>query len=1145
MQNCPRCREENEERARFCWSCGTALEERQPPREERKVVSVLFVDLVGFTGRSDGADPEDVRATLHPYHARLQQEIERFGGTVEKFVGDAVMAVFGAPVAHEDDAERAVRSALRIVEAIDELNTERPGLELAVRAAVDSGEALISIAARPERGEGIAAGDVVNTASRLQQAAPAGGVVVGEGTFHATRRVIEYQRLDPVAVKGKAEPVPIWLALSARAPVRAEHEGRTHFIGRDDELALLVQTYARTARESSVQLITVTGEPGVGKSRLLVEFRRFLSESTDGAVWRRGRCLPYGEGITFWALGEVVKDAAGILESDGPEQATAKLGTAVERVVPEPLERDWFTARLAPLVGTRVADAVEATERTESFTAWRRFLEAMAASQPLVVVFEDLHWADPPLLEFIDHVVDWSIGVPVFVLCTARPELYERRPDWGGGKRNSTTISLAPLTSEETARLVSRLLGRAVLPAQTQTALLERAGGNPLYAEEFVRMLTDRGVIERRGELARIASSAEIEVPETIHALIAARLDTLAHERKALLHDAAVVGTVFWSGALATMGGSDESEVADGLHELAQKELVRPVRTSSVKDEGEYSFWHVLIRDVAYGQIPRAARARKHRAAAGWIELLAGERVGDQAEILAHHYSQALELGRAAGDAVDLDEIRALARRFLALAGDRTLELDVSRAETYYRQALELIDDADPSRARLLMKLAQAAWLSGRLPEAERGYEEAISALERQGDSLAASEAMVALVASLRDRGETKRSHELLERAIELLELEPPGTELAVAYIHAARDHSLAGRGNEAREWSTKAFELTQRLGLDDHASRALQFRGMARFLLGDLGGVEDMREALRISLELGLGYYTVNGYGNLAEQVWLTEGPEPALELYRAGIEFGERRGITFKARWIEAESLWALYDLGAWDDLVATADKLVHWDDSFGGSQIGVIALSYKAQVLAWRDELPEAVAAAEQFLPRARAIGDPQVLAPALAIGALIAAARRDSSTAVALVEEFERATRSDAGYRANHLADVVRLCASAGALELAAKLLEGIGVAATRYRHGVLAGRAVFAESQQNIEHAFGLYSEVAERWEQYGFALGQGQAVLGECRCLLELGRADDVSAKLAKARTLFGKLGARRLVAEVDALIAHSTMLSA
>jgi class 3 adenylate cyclase len=727
MLVCPSCGRENPEGFRYCGFCTAPLEpEPTQEREERKVVSVLFCDLVGFTDRSDRADPEDVRATLRPYHARVRREIERFGGTVEKFIGDAVMAVFGAPVAHEDDAERAVRSALRILGAIDELN-EQEGLGLAVRAAVDTGEAVVTVGARPEEGEGIVAGDVVNTASRLQQSAPVGGIVVGELTRRATRDQIEYEELAPVAVKGKAAPVANWRVVGARGRygVAVEQPVATQFIGREDELALLRQTYARTLRDSSVQLVTVTGEPGVGKSRLVAELRSFVDEQPEIVSWRQGRCLPYGEGITFWALGEIIKSQAGILESDRPEQAAEKLDASVGAVVDDLADREWLKSKLAPLVGLSGAEEMQTATQTELFTAWRRFLEAMAEARPLVLVFDDLHWADEPMLQFIEHLVDWSIDVPLLVVCTARPELYERAPGWGGGKRNSTTIGLSPLSGEETARLISALLAQAVLPADTQAALLERSGGNPLYAEEFARMLTDRGILDRRGRALHVGAEGEIPVPETVQALIAARLDTLSGERKSLLQDAAVLGKVFWAGALAAMGGVDELEVEQGLHELARKELVRPSRISSVASQAEFAFWHLIVRDVVYAQIPRAARAGKHRAAAEWIERISADRVPDHAELLVHHYGEAFELARTAGTADDAARLEEPLRRFLVMAGDRAMGLDVPKAEAYYRRALELLPSGHRDHPKTLMKLAWSERFSGR-----RGVDETLQKME-------------------------------------------------------------------------------------------------------------------------------------------------------------------------------------------------------------------------------------------------------------------------------------------------------------------------------------------------------------------------------------------------------------------------------
>jgi class 3 adenylate cyclase len=622
----------------FCPFCGAA-QNGQPAGsgvQERKVVSVLFCDLVGFTAASETVDPEDVQARLRPYHERVRGVLERHGGTVEKFVGDAVMAVFGAPAAHEDDAERAVRAGLRILEAIEELNEADAELELQVRVGINTGEAVVALGARVDEGEGLVMGDVVNTAARIQGVAPVGGVAVGEQTFRATSRVFAYEPLAPVSVKGKAEPVSLWRATAAVARFGTDvtRQFTTPLVGRELEKSLLIGTFERSAQQRSVQLVTVVGEPGVGKSRLVAELFAYLETKPELTRWRQGRCLPYGEGITFWALGEIVKAEASILESDAADLAMAKLEAAVS---PDEPERRWLVQRLAPLVGV---EAASSAERQELFTAWRRFLEGLAAARPSVLVFEDLHWADEALLAFLEHLAEWAEGVPLFLLCTARPELHERHSGWAGGIRNATTINLQPLSDPETAELVSHLVTTMVLGPELQEGVLERAGGNPLYAEEFVRLFADRGV----------APGDEVpELPESLQALIAARLDTLPAERKNLLQDAAVLGKVFWVGALAEIGGRNADELERALHELVRKELVRPARVSSIEGENEYSFWHVLVRDVAYGQIPRGERARRHRAAAAWIERQAHGRVEDLAEVLAHHYLQALELVEAAG----------------------------------------------------------------------------------------------------------------------------------------------------------------------------------------------------------------------------------------------------------------------------------------------------------------------------------------------------------------------------------------------------------------------------------------------------------------------------------------------------------------
>ncbi|MFL6013159.1 MAG: AAA family ATPase, partial [Gaiellaceae bacterium] len=443
-------------------------------RRERKVVTVLFADLVGFTARSESLDPEDVEAILRPYHERLRTELEHRGGTVEKFVGDAVMAVFGAPVAHEDDPERAVRAALAIRDGIAEDGV------LEVRIAVNTGDALVNIDARPELGEGMVAGDVVNTASRLQSSAPTNGILVGESTFRATRHVIDYRDHASVEAKGKAEPVPVWEVAEAKARVGVDVSGPgTALVGRERERDLLLSTFDRVRREPSTQLVTIAGVPGIGKSRLCAELYDELEREAELTNWRRGRSLPYGEGGALWAFAEMVKAQAGILESDGAADAERKLHEALAATLAE--DAAWVEERLRPLVGLRG----EPGARDESFAAWRRFVEALAEQRPTVVVFEDLHWADDELLDFVDELVEWVENVPLLVVATARPVLFERRPGWGGGKRYALTLSLAPLGDSDTARLLAALLDKKLLPADQQQQLLARAGGTPLYAEQF------------------------------------------------------------------------------------------------------------------------------------------------------------------------------------------------------------------------------------------------------------------------------------------------------------------------------------------------------------------------------------------------------------------------------------------------------------------------------------------------------------------------------------------------------------------------------------------------------------------------------------------------------------------------------------
>jgi class 3 adenylate cyclase len=1085
---CPRCGEENPDRARFCMVCAEPLGEAaaRPAREERKVVSVLFVDLVGFTAASESADPEDVRARLQAYHARGKAEVERFGGTIEKFVGDAVMAVFGAPVAHEDDAERAVRAGLAILQGVEEL-------ELQARAAVNTGEAVVALDARPELGQGIVTGDVVNTAARLQGVAPPGGLVAGEQTYWATRHAIDYEPLDPVTAKGKAEPVQLWRARGARSRfgIDLEPAGTTPLLGREAELGLLRQAYTRTLRESACHLVTLIGEPGIGKSRLVAELRHWIDARPEIVFWRQGRCLPYGEGISVWALGEIVKAHAGVLESDDPESAREKLAASVESLVENAAERAWIAGELARLVGA----GERGGERDESFAAWRAFLEAIAAQRPLVVVVEDLHWADPTLLAFLEHLVEWSAGVPLLVLCTARPELHELHPAWSGGKRNATTISLSPLSNDDTARLLSALLERTVLPAETQQELLERAGGNPLYAEQFVRMLSER------------PDGAETAVPETVQALIAARLDTLGAARKALLQDAAVLGKVFWSGAVAAVGAVDERTVREGLHELVRRELVRPSRLSSVEGQQELAFGHGLVRDVAYAQIPRAARATKHEAAARWLEGIAGERVEDFAELLAHHYREALGLARAAG--VETGLLEDGARRFLWLAALRANAMDADRCHSYFVEALDLTPPGHPDRGRLLTAWAEATDDLSVIPV----LEEAITELRAQGDEVGRGKAMLVLSRALWARGDAGRSGAMLDEAVRRLEQHEPGPELAHGYTLCTSRAAIRGNPKDSLAWAEKSIALAERLGLDNFVQRTRQFRGIARCQLGDPAGLDELRDSLHVSLERGLTQEANIGFNNYANWLWLADGPEAALSVYREGVDFNQRRGR--RALWHRAESTWPLFDLGGWDEILEIADLIETRESGGGGAQPLLMALASKGRVLAYRGHAKEAEAIAVELLPRARVVKDPQILLPTLSLAALVEPA---AEAALALIEEMLEVDAPE-----NPLyPDSARVCVRHGALELAERMIRSDERATPRALHVGTTTQAILAEARGDREEAARLYAEAVRRWTEYPFVLERGL-------CLLGLGRATVDPAPVEEARTLFRSLGAEAL----------------
>ncbi len=667
MPTCIACGQDNPEIARFCLACGAPLAEETPHREERRIVSVVFVDLVGFTSRSEQLDPEDVRAILTPYHGTVRDELESFGGLVEKFVGDAVMAVFGAPTSHGDDPERAVRAALAVRDAVTALNAERPELELSIRGAVNTGEAVVTLSARPSHGEAMVAGDVVNTASRLQQHAPVGEIVVGAETHLATRAAIAYEPVEPVTAKGKTKPIAVWRALGATSALGERDLSTTPFVGRDREIGLLDATWERVELEHRPHLITVLGPPGVGKSRLAAEFMERIASCGGRVV--RGRCLPYRERSAYGAFASQVKELAGIFDSDDVDVATGKLRTLVERLVGKQ-EAEAVAGHLAILLGFETKTT--APDRDSLFQSVRVFIEAGARDEATAFVFEDIHWADPVLLDLIELLAARLHGLPVLLLTLSRPELLDARPAWGGGLVAYNALPLEPLTGGDAAQLALHLLGADTKAAEVAQA----AEGNPLFIEQLAAVMSESG------------AQAET-LPSTIRGLVSARLDALPAEERDVILDASIAGRIFWRGALERIA-RDPSCLAVALAALERRDLIHRDAVSRIEGDVQWSFKHVLIRDVAYDLQPRARRREGHRHIAEFIEASTPE-VGEAGAALARHWRGAGELEHAV-------------KHFVAAAEEAERGWAKQYAVTLYKEALDMTPADDVERVRFLRK---------------------------------------------------------------------------------------------------------------------------------------------------------------------------------------------------------------------------------------------------------------------------------------------------------------------------------------------------------------------------------------------------------------------------------------------------------
>jgi predicted ATPase/class 3 adenylate cyclase len=896
---CATCGQDNPERARFCLACGTLLSEAPRSREVRKTVTILFADVAESTALGERLDPEPLRALMTRYFQEAQQVLEYHGGTVEKFIGDAVVAVFGVPVVHEDDALRAVRAALDLRKALGRVHEElaRPlGVDLAVRMGLNTGEV---VAGDPGVRQTFATGDAVNVAARLEQAAGPGEILVGETTLALVRDAVSVEPLDNLVLRGREQHVRAHRLIELRSDA-AWVGGRTdtRLVGREHELRLLTDAFERSERERRCHLFTIFGAAGVGKSRLVEEFASIVDES---ARIVRGRCLPYGDGITYWPVVEVVKDAAGLTGEESASEATAHIAALASG---EPDAR-LVAERVAGLVG--VAGAASGGE--ESFWAVRKLLEAIARDRSLVVVLDDVHWGEPTFLDLVDHVVEWSRDAPLVVVCLARPELLDVRSGWGGGKPNATSLLLEPLKEEESAVLIADRLG-GLVDDEISRRVIDLAEGNPLFLEEMLAVLVDDELVERdNGGWAATTDLAEARVPATIQALLAARVDQLHPDERIVLERGSIEGKVFHRGFVRALAGS--LAVDAHLDSLVKKELLRPDR-AALPGEEAFRFRHILIRDAAYESMPKEARAELHERYADWLAALVGVGTLEHDEIVAYHLEQAHRLRRELGRRDDTALAHRAAER-LATAGRRAgARDDIPAAASFFRRAIALLPDDDPARLRLLVPLARAMVENGELDAADAVLVEAAERGDVVGDrQLAlAAQAERHFIFLQADPGSTEQARAVAREALELFEKLGDEAGLAAIWDLVAHIHLMECQYAERARALERALTYARRAGVEREADILIALE------TAHYWGPTPVEECLA---------RTERRLGEVAGRLRTVEA---ALLGMRAGLEamrgrFDEARDFYATAREMQ-EDLGRAYSVASWTIVGARVEML-----------------------------------------------------------------------------------------------------------------------------------------------------------------------------------------------------------------------------
>ena len=913
--SCPACGSGNTPEARFCGECGipltgngtpsvAATTPAVAPATERRLVSVLFADLVGFTTLSEARDAEDVRELLNRYFDTCRAVVDRYGGTVEKFIGDAVMAVWGTPTTQEDDAERAVRAALDLVHAVHLLGTEGGAPDLALRAAVHTGEAVVTIGAT---GMGMVAGDLVNTASRLQSVAPPGTVIVGEGTYRAASEAIVFEPAGEHTLKGKATPVPAFTALrvvAQRGGVGRSEQLEPPFVGRLAELQLIKDFYHATGRDRGARLVSVIGQGGIGKSRRAWEFLKYIDGVTELVYWHQGRSPAYGDGISFWALGEMVRMRIGVGEGADEASTRERLAATLDEFVADPDERHSLTGPLLHLlgIGTNASH-----DRGPLFVAWRTFFERIADTAPVVMVFEDLQWADDGLLDFIEEFLTWSRGRSIYLVTLARPELLDRRPTWGAGQRSFTSLSLAPLLDEEVATLLRGLVPG--LPDRVLEQIVARAEGIPLYAVETVRMLLNDGRIERIGDTFQpLGDLSELAVPESLHALIAARIDALEPSERALVQDASVLGLSFSLAALTAVSRAATDAIGPMLQHLLRREIFTIDDDPRSPERGNVRFVQGLLREVAYGTLARDDRRARHLAAARYYDALGDDELSG---VLAQHYVDAY---RAHPDGPEGAAVAAQARVALRGAAARAADLGSHRLAQGYLESALLVATEPEEELELRIAATDAA-ANGAIFDAARRHGERVVELAAQLGRDADRRVAIATLADILLEGHQADALKMLTDALAEPGLGPsdPGY-IQIATVLAKTEMRML---NDARavELADMALPEAQRAG-DEHL--VLDLLITRSVSLGNLGrsteAVVTLTGALDVATRRSLNDMVNRAAVNLG-YVLASDDIAAAFEVSRAAIERAKRDGVIWGIRYILGNAVDSAIEVGEWD--------------------------------------------------------------------------------------------------------------------------------------------------------------------------------------------------------------------------------------